>query len=49
MAGKKDMNATKKLPEDEPTQETPAGLKVGLPRRGDVLSALKKVARSGKR
>lgn len=49
MAGKKDMDATKKLPEGEPIQETPAGLKIGLPRKGDVLAALKKVARSGKR
>lgn len=49
MAGKKDMDATKQLPEGEPTQVTPAGLKIGLPRKGSVLSALKKVVHSGKR
>jgi len=49
MAGKKSMNATKKLPEGEPTQVTPAGLKIGLPSKGDVLSALKKVAHSKNR
>lgn len=49
MAGKKDMDATRKLPEGEPTQVTPAGQKIGLPHKRDVLSALRKVARSGKR
>jgi hypothetical protein len=44
MAGKKDYDATKKLPEGEPTQELPGGTKVGLPKREDVFSALKKIA-----
>jgi hypothetical protein len=45
MAGKKDYDATKKLPEGEPTQVLPRGTKVGLPKRRDVLSALEKIAR----
>jgi hypothetical protein len=43
MAGKKDMDATKKLPPDEPTQVTKKGLKTGLPRRREVFAALDKV------
>jgi hypothetical protein len=43
MAGKKDYDATKKLPEGEPTQDLPGGTKVGLPKREDVFSALRKV------
>jgi hypothetical protein len=31
MAGKKDLDATKNLPEGEPTQVTPKGQKIGLP------------------
>ena len=31
MAGKKDHDATKNLPEDEPTQVLPKGTKTGLP------------------
>lgn len=45
MAGKKDMDATKALPESEPTQVTPEGLKIGLPRKSSVLADLRKVAR----
>ena len=44
MAGKKDYDATKKLPEGEPTQELPGGTKVGLPKRKDVFAALRKVS-----
>jgi hypothetical protein len=47
MAGKKDMDATKKLPPEEPTQVTPKGLKIGLPKKQDVIAALAKV--SGKK
>jgi hypothetical protein len=43
MSGKKDYDATKKLPEGEPTQDLPGGTKVGLPKREDVFSALRKV------
>ncbi|MDQ2984123.1 MAG: hypothetical protein M3R70_09410 [Actinomycetota bacterium] len=45
MAGKKDMDATKKLPPDAPTQETEKGLKIGLPTKREVMDALAKVAR----
>lgn len=45
MAGKKDMDATKNLPPDEPTQELPGGTKTGLPKRADVMAALAKVAK----
>jgi hypothetical protein len=45
MAGKKDMNATKRLPPDEPTQVLPKGTKVGLPTRKQIDSALAKIAR----
>lgn len=45
MAGKKDTDATRKLPEGEPTQVLPGGTTVGLPRRSDVLAALQKVAK----
>ena len=44
MAGKKDMDATKNLPPDEATQVTEKGLKIGLPKKRDVLDALAKVA-----
>ena len=43
MTGKKDMDATKHLPESEPTQVTPKGQKIGLPRRKEVFDALAKV------
>ncbi len=46
MTGKPDMDATKNLPPDEPTQVTAKGLKTGLPKRKDVLAALRKVARA---
>ena len=45
MAGKKDYDATKNLPEGEPTQTLPKGTKTGLPKRRDVFAALEKVAR----
>lgn len=45
MAGKKDYDATKNLPKGEPTQVLKGGTKVGLPKRGDVFAALRKVAR----
>ncbi|MDP9222294.1 MAG: hypothetical protein M3P18_00270 [Actinomycetota bacterium] len=44
MAGKKDVDATKKLDPGEPTQVTPKGLKIGLPTKQDVQAALLKVA-----
>jgi hypothetical protein len=43
MAGKKDLDATKNLPEGEPTQVTPKGQKIGLPKRRDIFAALEKV------
>ncbi len=49
MAGKKDQDATKNLSPDEPTQVTPKGLKIGLPKKRDVLDALTKVARKPSR
>ncbi len=45
MAGKKDMDATKNVPEGEPTQVLPGGTKTGLPKRKDVIAALRKVAK----
>jgi hypothetical protein len=42
MAGKKDLDATKNLPEGEPTQVTPKGQKIGLPKRREVFEALEK-------
>lgn len=45
MAGKPDMDATKNLPPDEPTQVAPKGTKIGLPKRKDVMAALRKVAK----
>jgi hypothetical protein len=45
MTGKKDQDATKNLPPDEPTQVTGKGLKIGLPKKRDVLAALERVAR----
>jgi hypothetical protein len=45
MSGKKDDDATKNLPEGEPTQIGPGGTKLGLPKREDVMAALRKVAR----
>jgi len=45
MTGKKDMDAIKNLPEGEPTQVTEKGLKIGLPKKRDVMAALEKVAR----
>ena len=45
MAGKKDYDATKNLPEGEPTQVLPKGTKTGLPKRRDVFAALDKIVR----
>lgn len=45
MAGKKDYDATKNLPEDEPTQTLPKGTETGLPNRRDVFRALEKIAK----
>jgi hypothetical protein len=47
MAGKKDYDATKNLPQGEPTQELPGGTKVGRPKRRDVFAALSKIAGKG--
>jgi hypothetical protein len=47
MAGKKDTDATRNLPEGEPTQVGPGGTKLGLPKRADVMAALRKVAGKG--
>jgi hypothetical protein len=44
MAGKKDYDATKNLPPDEPTQTTEKGLKIGVPMRGTLLDAIRKVS-----
>ena len=44
MAGKPSTDATKNLPPDEPTQVGPGGTKLGLPKRSDVMAALRKVA-----
>jgi hypothetical protein len=49
MSGKKDMDATKNLLPDEPTQVLPKGTKTGLPTRGDVMAALRKVAKPKRR
>lgn len=48
MSGRKDQDATKKLPADEPTQVTEKGLKLGLPTRGQVADALRRVAKAPK-
>jgi hypothetical protein len=45
MAGKKDYDATKKLPPEEPTQVTDKGLKIGLPKRSSVMDALRRVSK----
>jgi hypothetical protein len=45
MAGKKDYDATKKLPEGEPTQRLPKGTLTGLPKRRSVFAALDKIAK----
>jgi hypothetical protein len=48
MAGKPSHDATKNLRPDEPTQVTDKGLKIGLPIRGSIFAALKKVAKADK-
>jgi len=45
MAGKKDYDATKNLPEGEPTQTFPTGTKTGPPKRRDVFGTLDKIAK----
>ena len=45
MAGKKDYDATKNLPEGEPTQTLPKGTKTGLPTRRRVFAALDKIVK----
>ena len=45
MAGKKDYDATKNLPEGEPTQTLPKGTKTGVPKRREVFRALEKIAK----
>jgi hypothetical protein len=45
MAGKKDYDATRNLPPDQPTQVLPKGTKTGLPKRKDVFGALEKIAK----
>lgn len=45
MAGKKDYDATKNLPDGEPTQTLPKGTKTGLPKRRDVFRALEKIVK----
>jgi hypothetical protein len=48
MAGKKDYNATKNLPDREPTQTLPKGTETGLPKRKDVFGALDKIVKKTK-
>ena len=45
MAGKKTTDATKLLPEDQPTQVGPGGTKLGLPTWAEVMATLTKVAK----
>jgi hypothetical protein len=45
MSGKKDTDATRNLPQGEPTQVLPKGTKTGLPTRREVTDALTKIAR----
>ena len=45
MAGKKDYDATKNLPEGEPTQTLPKGTKTDLPTRRRVFAALDKIVK----
>ena len=45
MAGKKDTDATRNLPPDEPTQVLPNGTRTGLPTRKQVENAIAKIAR----
>jgi len=49
MTGKKDHDATKQLPPDEPTEVTEKGLKIGLPKRSTVMDALRRVAKTTER
>jgi hypothetical protein len=45
MAGKKDTDATKNLPPEEPTQVLPKGTRTGLPTRKRVEDALARIAK----
>lgn len=45
MAGKTDDDATKNLPEGEPTQVLPKGTKTDLPKRRSVFAALDRIAK----
>ena len=45
MSGKKQTDATQNLPPDHPIQVGPGGTKLGLPTRGEVMAALRKVAK----
>ena len=38
-------DATKKLPPDAPTQKTEKGLKIGVPKRGDVHELFRRAAK----
>jgi hypothetical protein len=49
MTGKKDYDATKNLPPEEPTQTTDKGLKIGLPKRSTVMDALRRVSKPDSR
>jgi hypothetical protein len=42
-------DATGKLPPDAPTQTTPKGLKIGIPTRGELADALRKISRPAKK
>lgn len=45
MAGKKDYDARKNLPDGEPTQTLPKGTERGLPKRRSVFAALDKIVK----
>jgi hypothetical protein len=45
VSGKKQTDATKNLNPEDPTQVLPEGTKTGLPTRGQVESALAKIAK----
>lgn len=49
MSGKKDYDASKNLPEGEPTQTLPKGTKTRLRTRRSVFAALDKMARKGRK
>jgi hypothetical protein len=45
MSGKKQTDATRNLSPDDPTQVLPKGTTTGLPKRKDVMAALRKVTK----